>query len=120
MGLSESTLKPLTLLSHCKVSCDSPCCVKICGEDNHCIFDIDTHENVISDDDEQIERKNNLLRNVAQQVIITYTFVGLGGAGGVGSDTDCESEYRQTQGSCLPRHRDRVYRDTGVVSDPRF
>ena len=36
MGISESALKPLRCLSHCKVSCDSPCCVKIYGEDNHC------------------------------------------------------------------------------------
>ena len=50
MGLSESALKPF--LSHCKVSCDSPCCVKKCGEDNHCNFNIDTRENVISDSDE--------------------------------------------------------------------
>ena len=36
MGLSESSLntitKPLSSLSHCKVSCDSPCCVRICGD----------------------------------------------------------------------------------------
>ena len=44
MGLSESALKPFSFLSHCKVSCDSPCCVKICGEDNHCNINIDTHE----------------------------------------------------------------------------
>ena len=44
-------------LSHCKVSCDNPCCVKTCGEDNHCIFHIDTHENGISDDEEQIEKQ---------------------------------------------------------------
>ena len=29
MGLSEPSLKPFSSLSHCKVSCDSPCCVKI-------------------------------------------------------------------------------------------
>ena len=28
MGLSESALKPFSCLSHCEVSCDSPCCVK--------------------------------------------------------------------------------------------
>ena len=48
MGMSESSLntitKPFSFLSHCKVSCDSPCCTKICGEDNHCKFNIDTHE----------------------------------------------------------------------------
>ena len=53
MGLSESALKPSISLSHCKVSCDSPCCTKSCGEDNHCIFDIDTRENVTSDSDEE-------------------------------------------------------------------
>ena len=49
MGLSESSLniitKQFTFLSHCKVSCDSPCCTKIFdGGDNHCICNIDTHE----------------------------------------------------------------------------
>ena len=53
MGLSESALKPISCLSHCKVSCDSPCCVKICGEDNHCNINIDTHESVISDSEEE-------------------------------------------------------------------
>ena len=42
MGLSESSLttitKPFSFLSHCKVSCESPCCAKLCGEDNHCVF----------------------------------------------------------------------------------
>ena len=60
MGLSESSLstitKPFSFLSHCKVSCDGPCCTKIFGdEDNHCICNIDTHENVNSDDEEQVE-----------------------------------------------------------------
>ena len=48
MALSEPTLttipKPCSCLSHCKVSCDSPYCTKICGDDNHCICNIDTHE----------------------------------------------------------------------------
>ena len=58
MGLSESTLKPFSFLSHCKVSCDSPCCVRVCGEDNHCNVNIDTHEHVISDSEEEhIETK---------------------------------------------------------------
>ena len=56
MGLSESSLttitKPFTFLSHCKVSCGSPCCIKICGEYSHCVLNIDTHENVNSDSDE--------------------------------------------------------------------
>ena len=61
MGLSESSLttltKPFPFLSHCKVSCDSPCCTKACGEDSHCIFHIDTHEQVISDSDEHTDNK---------------------------------------------------------------
>ena len=58
MGIPESALKPFIFLSHCKVSCDSPCCVKICGEDNHCNINIDTHENVISDSgEEHIEKQ---------------------------------------------------------------
>ena len=40
MGLPESSLttitKPFGFLNHCKVSCDSPCCTKLCGE-GHCI-----------------------------------------------------------------------------------
>ena len=44
----------LAFLSLCKVSCDSPCCVKICGDKTN----IDTHENVISDSEEEhIETK---------------------------------------------------------------
>ena len=58
MGLSESALKSQLFQSHCKVSCNSPCCVKICGEGNHCNINIGTHENVISDSDEEhIETK---------------------------------------------------------------
>ena len=62
MGMSESSLntitKPFSFLSHCKVSCDSPCCTKLCGEDNHCNVNIDTHEHVISDSEEEhIETK---------------------------------------------------------------
>ena len=53
MGLSESALKPFSFLSHCKVSCDSPCCVKICGEDNNCNINIDTHETITSDSEEE-------------------------------------------------------------------
>ena len=57
MGLSESSFntitKPFSFSSHCSVSCDSPCCVKICGEGNHCILNIDTHESIISDSDEE-------------------------------------------------------------------
>ena len=47
MGFAEislnTTTKPFSFLSHCKVSCGSPCCVKICGEDNHCNCSVDTH-----------------------------------------------------------------------------
>ena len=62
MGLSESSLNAITMpfsfLSHCKVSCDSPCCEGIFGENNHCICNVDTHENVISDSEEEhIETK---------------------------------------------------------------
>ena len=63
MGLSEPSLttitKPFSFLSHRKVSCDSPCCTKICGEDNRCVFNIDTHENVNSntDEDEDTNKK---------------------------------------------------------------
>ena len=56
MGLSESSLKPFSFLSHCKVSCDSPCCASLCGPDNHCNFNIDTHE-YISETDEEIDKK---------------------------------------------------------------
>ena len=62
MGLSEPSLNTITkpfnfLLSHCKVSCDSPCCVKLCGdEDNHSNCNIDTHETTDSDEEEQIEQ----------------------------------------------------------------
>ena len=58
MGLPESSLKHFRFLSHCKISCDSPCCTKICGEDNHCNVNIDTHEYVNSDSEEEhIETK---------------------------------------------------------------
>ena len=53
MGLSESTLEPFSFLSHCKVSCDAPCCVKIFGGDNHRNVNIDTHEYVNSDSEEE-------------------------------------------------------------------
>ena len=46
MGLSESNLttltKPLSLLSHCKVSCYSSCCTTGCGEDNISLIPIHT------------------------------------------------------------------------------
>ena len=57
-GIIRINFKPFSFLSHCKVSCDSPCCTKLCGEDNHCNVNIDTHEHVISDSEEEhIETK---------------------------------------------------------------
>ena len=41
------------------MSCESPCCVKICGEDNHCNINIDTHEHISESEEEQIENNNN-------------------------------------------------------------
>ena len=59
MGLSESSLPAITkafpFVPHCKVPCDSPCCTKLCGEDNRCVFNIDTHESVNSDSDSDKE-----------------------------------------------------------------
>jgi len=57
MGLSESTLKPFSFLSHCKISCDSPCCESICGPNNHCNFNIDTHEHISDSEEEHIEKQ---------------------------------------------------------------
>ena len=62
MGMSESSLnivtKPFSFLSHCKVSCDSPCCTKIFGDgNNHCICNVDTHEHISDSDEEQIEKQ---------------------------------------------------------------
>ena len=66
MGLTQSSLdtviKPFSLLSHCKVSCDSPCCTKICGENNHSVFHIDTHENVSSDSGSDEDAYKNVSR----------------------------------------------------------
>ena len=59
MGLSESSLtiitKPCSCLPHCKVSFDSPCCQSVCGENNHCIVNTDTHEYIDSDSDEDTD-----------------------------------------------------------------
>ena len=80
MGLSESSLtaitKPFSFLSHCKVSCDSPCCTKLCGEDNHCVFNIDTHENVISDSDEDEYADEHISSKSLKSVVIIYFFAG--------------------------------------------
>ena len=56
MWLSESSLKPFSFLNHCKVSCDSPCCTKACGEDNRCNINIYTHEHISDSDEEHIEK----------------------------------------------------------------
>ena len=70
MGLSESSLNTLTtpfpFLSHCKVSCDSPFCEGIFGEDNHCICNVDTHECISDSDEEHIEKTITYLRNIPQ------------------------------------------------------
>ena len=67
MGLSASSLthnKHISVfvlcLSHCKVSCHSPCCTESCGEDKHRVFNIDTHENVNSDSDEDEDADGNV------------------------------------------------------------
>ena len=39
------------------MSCGSPCCVKMCGEDNHCNINIDTHEHISDSEEEQIEQQ---------------------------------------------------------------
>ena len=57
MGSSESALKPFSFLNHCKVSCDSPCCQSLCGDDNHCTCNVDTHEYISDSEEEHIERK---------------------------------------------------------------
>ena len=57
MGLSESALKPFSLLNHCKVPCGSPCCVKICGEDNRCNINTDTHGHISDSEEEHIEKQ---------------------------------------------------------------
>ena len=64
MGLTESSLKTLTkpfsFLSHCKVSCDSPCCKSMFGEDNHCNCYIDTHDyNESGSDDDNVNNRVN-------------------------------------------------------------
>ena len=52
MGLPEpsltTTTKPFSLLSHCKVDCDSPCCTKICGEDKHCFVLMPIHTKTLT------------------------------------------------------------------------
>ena len=85
MGLSEYSLttirKPLSSLSRCKVPCDSPCCAKLCGEDNHCIFNIDTHENANSDSDGDEHTNKNCFKIIKNSCNNVYLFC-LGGANG--------------------------------------
>ena len=61
MGLPESSLNTImnscSFLSHCKISFGSPCCQYLCGENNHCICNIDTHEYISDSEEEPIERK---------------------------------------------------------------
>ena len=61
MALPESSLhtitKPFGFLSHCKISFDSPRCQSLCGDDNHCICNVDTHEYISGSEEEHIERK---------------------------------------------------------------
>ena len=75
MGLSESSLttitKPFSCLSHWEVSCDSPCCTKTCGEDNHCVFNIGSHENVNSDSDED---EDGITANQLTLLVIIFYF----------------------------------------------
>ena len=47
-------IKPFCFLSHCKMSCDSPCCASLCGGDSHCNFKRDAHE-YIRDSDEDTD-----------------------------------------------------------------
>ena len=56
-GIIRIRFKTFWFLSHCKVSCDSPCCVKICREDHHCNINIDTHKHISDSDEEHIEKQ---------------------------------------------------------------
>ena len=73
MGLSEPCVttitKPFSFLSHCKVSCDSPCCEGIFGENNHCICNIDTHTNVDSSTDKATD---TITPKLLKLVVIIY------------------------------------------------
>ena len=83
MGLSEPSLttipKPFSPLSHCKVPCDSPCCTKTCGEDNHCVFNADTHEHVNSDSDDEDEDTGKKCSKLVfkQTTVIIYLFASV-------------------------------------------
>ena len=61
MGLSESSLNTImkscsAFLTHCNISFDSPCCQYLCGENNRCICNIDTHGHISGSDEEHIEK----------------------------------------------------------------
>ena len=60
MGLAESSLtqiiKQFSFWFRCKVSCDSPCCQGLFGDNNHRNCNIDTHE-CVSDSDEDEDNK---------------------------------------------------------------
>ena len=61
MGLPEPSLNTImnscSFISHCKMSCDSPCCQYLCGGNYHCICNIDTHGYISDSEEEHIERK---------------------------------------------------------------
>ena len=52
-GIIRISFETFYFLIHYKVSCGSPCCAKLCREDNHCNVNIDTHEYVNSDSEEE-------------------------------------------------------------------
>ena len=57
-GNSSTTItKPFSFLSHCEMSCDSPCCQSSCEENSHCIFNIDTHGFIGSGSDEDTDKQ---------------------------------------------------------------
>ena len=57
---SNISTEPFPFLSHCKVSCDSPCCTKTFGdEDNHCICNTDTRGYISDSDEEHIDRRTH-------------------------------------------------------------
>ena len=74
---NHKTLYFLQVTVH-KVSCDSPCCTKLCGEDNHCIFNIDTHGNVNSDSDEDDDTDKNVstyLKKICNNIFLFASVV---------------------------------------------
>ena len=79
MRLSESSLNTISkpfILSHCRVPCDSPCCTNLCGEDDHCVFNIDTHEHINSDSDEDEDKYvSNQLNNSCNNIYVFASVV---------------------------------------------